>query len=152
MAPAPGWPQPHTYVVEQHWKSEKTTAQILVPGEPAITSRRALSNSSCSTLPGFSSVQRLLLARSEAGLASGVGTIQYDTLRYPGPGAYRSAVSSILERHREPLRSLAGALKEKALLSPVEVETAMPALSFEILDERRDKTQKLPDVVSSQPS
>jgi hypothetical protein len=146
LVPAPGWPQPYTYIVEQHWKSEISTKGILIPGEPAITARRSISNSSCSTLPGFTSVQRLLLAQWEAGRRSGglgTGTLQYDTLHYPGPTNYLAALSTLIDRHRKPYRTLAGTLAGRSFLTSTETATAMPTFSVEIQDQRQDKTQTL---------
>jgi hypothetical protein len=146
LVPAPGWPQPYTYVVEQHWKSESSKEAILVPGEPAITTRRALSSSSCSTLPGFTSVQRVQLAEQEAGIAPGSfgsGTLQYDTLRYTGPTNYLSALLSLIESHRKPFQTLASTLAAKSYLTPNEASTAVPTFSVEIQDQRQDKDQAL---------
>ena len=151
LVPNSGWPPAYTYVVEQHWKIENSKEAILVPGEPAITARRASSNSSCSALDGFGSVQRLQLARQEAGLASGAlsnGPVQYDTLRYSGTGDYLAGLSTLIESHRTPFRAFAATLAGRSLLTPAEAETAMPAFEVEIEDQRRDKTQPLPQPTS----
>jgi hypothetical protein len=144
---APGWPQPYTYVVEQHWKSEGLAERILIPGEPAITTRRALSNSSCSTLRGFTSVERFALAQQEAGIpagALGAGTLEYATLRYPGAADYAAALSALIARYRKPFRNLAEILAGKSFLTQQEAATAVPAFSVEIQDQRQDKTRALP--------
>lgn len=146
LKPAPGWPQPYTYVVEQHWSSQGAADGVLVPGEPSITTRRALSNSSCSTLPGFTSVQKLLLAEQEAGFLPkdlGTGTLQYDTLRYPGQASFVASLSSLVNRRKEPFRKLAATLAGKSFLSSSEAATAMPMFAVEIDDYRKDRTQAL---------
>jgi hypothetical protein len=154
LGPAPGWPQPYTYVVEQHWKRERPTGGIVIPGEPAITTRRALSNSSCSTLRGFTSVQRLLLAQQEGGVRPGAlnaGTLEYDTLRYPGPADYLATLSTLIDHHRKPFQELAHTLAARSFLKPTEAATAMPTFLVEIQDQRLDKTQTLPMTASFGP-
>ncbi len=147
LVPAPGWPQPYTYVVEQHWHSQRPPEGVLIPGEPAITTRRALSNSSCSALPGFTSVQRLLLARQEAGLPPGnlgAGTLQYDTLRYTDPASFLASLSVLIDRHKAPFQKLAATLAGKSYITATESASVMPAFAVEIEDQRNDRSQALP--------
>ena len=154
MDPSPGWPQPYTYVVEQHWKTDADNEEILVQGEPSITTRRARSNSSCSALPGFTSVQRLLLARQIAGLPSdalGMGTLQYETLRYTGPADYLAGLASLVEAHRTPFRALARVLESKGFLSATEAATAIPTFSVEVQDQRKARDQPIPLPLSLDP-
>jgi hypothetical protein len=146
LSPADGWPQPYTYVVEQHWQSPGTAEGILVPGVPTITSRRALSSSSCSTLSGFTSVQKLLLARQEAGMQSegrNVGTLQYDSLHYRSAADFATSLAALVARHQEPFHKLRGALLNKSFITTPEAENAMPAFAVEIDDQRKDKSQPL---------
>ncbi len=146
LSPADGWPQPYTYVVEEHWPSQGTAEGILVPGIPTITSRRALSNSSCSTLSGFTSVQKLLLAQQEAGMQSEgrhVDTLQYDTLHYRSEADFAASLAALLARHQEPFHELTEALVNKSFMTTPEARDAMPAFAVEIDDQRKDKSQSL---------
>lgn len=146
LSPAPGWPQPYTYVVEQHWPSEGSKDRILVAGFPNITSRRALSSSSCYALPGFTSVQKLLLAQQEARLPSSekpAGSLQYDTLRYTDPAAFPSALAALITQHRQPFLKLTKALVDNGYVKASESGEAMYEFAIEIDDQRRDKSQTL---------
>ncbi|WP_263358247.1 hypothetical protein [Acidicapsa ligni] len=146
LVAAPGWPQPYTYVVEQHWNSQGPAEGILIPGEPAITGRRALSNSSCSTLPGFTSVQKVLLARQEASLLPGdpgPGTYQHDTLRYTGRASFLASLSVMITLHEEPFQKLAATLASKSYLTATESATVMPTFAVEVEDQRKNQSQAL---------
>lgn len=153
--PAPGWPQAWTYVVEQKWPQEQyDPSSVLVPGDPAITTRRAESSSSCSTLEWFSSTVRLRLARQEAGLPKvdlGQGSLQYDDLAYTGPKGYQSAMISLIAQHIEPFRQLASELQQNGFLSEEEARITLPRLVVQITDERTDKTDPLPHLSFSSP-
>lgn len=143
----PGWPQPYTYIVEERWKDQNPAEGILIPGEPAITTRRDRDNSSCSIITGLTSVQRLRVAEEEAAFppsAMGSGVLQYDTLHYPGAVNYPAAVAALIDRHKQSLRTLVSALVQKSHLTPAEAAATMPAFSVEILDERLDKMKSLP--------
>lgn len=146
LVPAPGWPQPYTYVVEQHWRTQGPAEGVLIPGEPAITMRRARSNSSCSALSGFTSVQKLLLAQQLADVSPGnlgTGTLQYDTLRYPGPVSFLSSLVVLITQHKEPFQKLAATLAAKSFLTSSEAATVLPAFAVEIEDQRKDKSEDL---------
>jgi len=146
IPPARGWPQSYNYVVEQHWKSEGSVKGLLIPGDPAITSRRAITNSSCSWLRGFTSVERLQLAQQEAGLSGNsfvASSLQSDTVHYEGPADYLSALSDTIDRHRQLFRDLAKTLAARTFLTPAEAASAMPAFIVEIDDKRQDKSHPL---------
>ncbi len=146
LSPVPGWPQTFTYVVEQHWPSERRTETVLVAGVPDITSRRALSNSSCSTLPGFTSAQKLILAQQEAGIAFSAkraGVLEYDTLRYTGSTEFPASLEALISRHRQPFLALTEILVSKGFVEVPESESATPRFELEIDDERGDKSQSL---------
>jgi len=146
FAPDPGWPQPYTYVVEEHWPSQGTARGILVPGDPTITSRRALSNSSCSTLSDFTSVQKLRLAQQEAGLRSegrSAGALQYDTLRYTSAAEFAGSLAALVARHEQPVHALIETLANRTYLTTSEAADAVPSFAVEIDDQRKDKSQPL---------
>ena len=147
--PLPGWPQAWTYVVEELWSPQLLDGTtVLVPGYPAITTRRALSDSSCSTLGWFSSAVRLQLAEWEAALPAGklrAGTRRSDTLQFFGAAAYKAALASAILRNEEPYRQLAALLASKGMLSEQEAHTAQPILRVEVLDKRSRQTEPLPE-------
>jgi hypothetical protein len=144
---ASGWPHPWTYVVEERWHQENLQGmQVLVPGDPAITTRRAEGSSSCSTLQWFSSAVRLRLAEQETGTPGGklgTGTLQYDNIRYPGMAAYDTALAIVVRQHGAAFRELAAALEREGLLTPQEAATAAPTLRVQVLDERENKSDPL---------
>ncbi len=146
--PLPGWPQPWTYVVEEYWRQQPLDGMtVLVPGNPAITTRRALSNSSCSTLGWFSSAARLRLAE-EAAPPTGklrTSTLRDDNLPFPGASAYNTALTSLVLRNQEPYRQLAALLASKGVLTEQESLTAVLTFRVEILDKRGDRTEPLPE-------
>lgn len=146
LVEAPGWPEPYTYVVEQGPGSDRLPSDdVLVPGNPHITSRRARSSSSCSTLAGLTSAERLLIAQKEAGPGAilGITARQYDTLQYPGAAGYPAALAAVLDAHEKPFRILAAALADRALLTQAEAAKAFPNLIVEVLDQRRDQGRTL---------
>lgn len=150
----PGWPQPWTYVVERKWPQQLTDdLTVLVPGNPAITTRRAITNSSCSALGWFSSAVRLRLAEQEAGLPAGgpMRELRYDNLAYPGPGGYQKAVLAVVTLHAEEFRRLAMSLQEAGFLNSKEARTVGPRFIIRVIDERADRAIALPKLDSKTP-
>jgi hypothetical protein len=146
LVAAPGWPEPYTYVVEQGSGSDGLPSDdVLVPGNPDFTSRRARSSGSCSTLGGLTSAGRLLIAQKQAGPKAipGISARQYDTLQYPGAAAYPAALAAVIDAHEKPFRTLAAALAVRALLTQAEAAKAFPTLIVEVLDQRRDQGRTL---------
>lgn len=147
--PITGWPQPWTYVVEERWHQENPDERsILVKGDPAITTRRALSNSSCSTLRWFSSAVRLRVVEQEAGASPGQldeGIEQYDNLAYTGPNSYFAALVAIIRRHNQEFRDLSARLQRLDKMTPREAEMAGPVFHLRITDERANRTEPLPE-------
>ena len=91
-------------------------------------------------------MQKLLLAEQEAGFLPKdirTGTLQYDTLRYPGQASFLASLSSLVDRRKEPFRKLAATLAGKSFLSAPEAATAIPMFAVEIDDQRKDRTQAL---------
>lgn len=153
--PIPGWPQPWTYVVEEIWHQRNLNERsVLVAEDPAITTRRAQSTSSCSTLRWFSSAVRLRLVEQEAGASPGEldeGTRQFDNLAYTGPDSYSAALVAIIRRHIQEFRDLSAHLQRLGKMTPHEAEMAGPVFHLRITDERADKTKPLPEVHPDNP-
>jgi hypothetical protein len=153
----PGWPEVQTYVVEEHWRRDPLDGMtVLVPGEPAITTRRAESSSTCSGLDWFSSAMRLRLAEQEAGLPVGAierqGALQLDSLVYPGPKAYRGAMLALISKHTERFRQFAADLERAGVLDREEARNAMPTFRIRVVDERPSGGAELPKLTSSAPT
>ncbi len=153
--PILGWPQPWTYVVEELWHQQNLNGRsILVEGEPVITTRRALSTSSCSTLSLFSSAVRLRLIEQEAGVSPREldgGIQQFDNVAYTGPNTYSAALVAIIRRHSREFRDLSARLQRLGKMAPQEAEMAGPVFHLRITDERADKTKLLPEVHPDNP-
>ena len=107
--------------------------------------------------PGrFSSEVRLQLVAQEAGppsksLPLTAQAIQFDSLRYPGAAQFNNAIGAVVTDHFQPFQELAMQLASKGLMTPQEAATAAPAFRVELMDERADKSEPLPQPRSIDP-
>ena len=92
---------------------------------------------------------RLQLAAQEA--EARLGAIQFDSLGYRGAAQFNSAIGAVVTDHFQAFQELALQLASKGLMTPQEAATAAPALRVELMDERADKSEPLPQPRSINP-
>jgi hypothetical protein len=145
-----GWPKKWAYVVEQYWPTEMLNGvKVIVPGVPAITTRRAETSSSCSAIGGLSSSVRIQLLTQMLGLENGkLGwTLQaYEQVPYSNDLDFQRSVQTAVAQREQAYRATAAALAAKGWMTAEEARGAEPTLELWVRDARESKVPPIPQV------
>ena len=150
ITPPKGWPASRTYVVEQQPQAEKREGvEVLIPGAMTITTRRAMTSSSCSTIGYFSSYARIELLAQMLGVDGqhfGWRLDEYTQLPYTGDITFQQQAQAEIAKREEAFKTTAEALVAKGLATAAEAATARPQLYVGIRDARELNDPPLPAV------